>query len=550
MNKSIFIILILVLFTGLISYTQSEIIQDSSIVEPEIKPETAWVYLKGDSLFMIRNSLGPFSAVERAEMISRHLRDIYEEMEVVEDSFSISNESNTSIILYKGVPIMGITDKDIVDVGQTRSEVATLAMEAMRSAFSSRLKKEASSNTIRSIGITLALILGLVIIIIVINKIFQRINKRLIKYEQGLKRKRKSLFRYLAPKGPDYFFTFLSKLIKWALILLVLFFYLPLVFKYNQYTEHLVNRFYDFITEPIIKIATSFYEFLPNLFFIVIIILITRYITRVMSYISREIEQEKLVFKGFHKDWAKPTMNIFKIIVYVFALVFMFPFIPGSDSPAFQGVSIFLGVLFSLGSTSAIANAVAGIVITYMRPFAIGDRVKIGDTIGDVVSKSLLVTKVKTLKNEDVTIPNATIINGQLWNYTTNAKEIGIILHTSVTIGYDVPWDKVNELLLKAAKNTPNLTRDLKPFVLQKGLNDFYVEYELNVYTKQPQKMSLFYSELHKNILLAFNEAGIEILSPHYNAIRDGNDSTIPESTDTRNPVEKIIDNVKGEKSK
>jgi len=230
----------------------------------------------------------------------------------------------------------------------------------------------------------------------------------------------------------------------------------------------------------------------------------------------------------------------------------MFPYLPGSESPAFKGVSIFLGVLFSLGSTSAIANIVAGIVITYMRPFKIGDRVKIGETVGDIIEKTLLVTRIRTVKNVDVTIPNATIINTHLWNYTKNATEHGIILHPTVTIGYDVPSETVIKLLLLAAKNTKNLTRDFKPFVLQKSLNDFYVEYELNVYTKQPSKMLLFYSELNQSIQRAFNEAGVEILSPHYNAIRDGNATTIPgeENQDLRNPVEKIIDKVTGKDQK
>jgi small-conductance mechanosensitive channel len=182
-----------------------------------------------------------------------------------------------------------------------------------------------------------------------------------------------------------------------------------------------------------------------------------------------------------------------------------------------------------------------------MRPFAIGDRVRIGKTEGDVIEKTLLVTRIKTTKNEDVTIPNAIIINTHLFNFSKNAKDFGIILHPSVTIGYDVPSEKVISLLLLAAKNTKNLTRDLKPFVLQKSLNDFYVEYELNVYTKQPSKIPHFYSELNQSIQREFNKAGVEILSPHYHSIRDGNASTITvEQADTKNPVEKIIDKVSG----
>jgi len=282
--------------------------------------------------------------------------------------------------------------------------------------------------------------------------------------------------------------------------------------------------------------------------------LIARYMIRLLARISKDIEEEKLVLKGFHRDWAEPTFNIIRIILYAFTLVFIFPYLPGSDSPAFRGVSIFLGVLFSLGSTSAIANIVAGIVITYMRPYTIGDRVKIGESMGDIIEKNLLVTRLRTIKNEDITIPNATIINSHLWNYSKNASEIGIILHPTVTIGYDAPSEQVIGLLLKAAENTKNLTRDFKPFVLQKSLNDFYVEYELNVYTKQPKKMAFLYSDLNMSILNEFNAAGVEILSPHYSAFRDGNASTIPpaskpvEPSPAEHPVEKLIDKATGKK--
>lgn len=549
MFKKAIILLLILTYTCSFSIAQSDTTSFPDKEIPEEFREGVWVTFYNDSLFVIRERLGPYGPAERARLIELNLKEIYKDLKVLEDSFRVKRSQKSSVILYKDTPILSLSLNDVKDSQLSIVEAENKIIEIIKKSFESRLVRLSQSNTLKSIGITLVLVAGLALILIIINRVFKFINKRLVKYEQGLKRKRKSLFRYLAPKGPDYFFTFLSKVVKWLVILLVLFLYLPLIFRYNVYTEDLARTFYNYISDPVMYVLSGIYDFIiHNLIFIVLILIIARYITRVMSTISREIEQEKLVFKGFHKDWARPTTNILKVIIYVFAIVFMFPFIPGSDSPAFQGVSIFLGVLLSLGSTSAIANAVAGVVITYMRPFTVGDRVKIGNTIGEVVSKTLLVTKIKTLKNEDVTIPNATIISGQLWNYSTHASEIGIILHTSVTIGYDVPWETVNELLLKAAKNTPNLTREFKPFVMQKGLNDFYVEYELNVYTKQPQKMADFYSELHKNILEAFNEAGVEIMSPHYNAIRDGNASTVPDIPDTRNPVEKIIDKASGKK--
>ena len=185
-------------------------------------------------------------------------------------------------------------------------------------------------------------------------------------------------------------------------------------------------------------------------------------------------------------------------------------------------------MLVSFGSSSAIANIVAGVVMTYMRPFQLGDRVKIADTVGDIVEKTLLVTRIRTIKNVDITVPNAMVLSSHIINYSSTAKEGGVVLHTSVTIGYDAPWRQVHELLLAAADSTRGLMKEPKPFVLQTSLDDFYVSYELNAYTDNPNVMARTYSDLHQNIQDKFNEAGVEIMSPHYRAARDGNQVAIP----------------------
>jgi small-conductance mechanosensitive channel len=208
--------------------------------------------------------------------------------------------------------------------------------------------------------------------------------------------------------------------------------------------------------------------------------------------------------------------------------VVIFPYLPGSSSPVFQGVSVFLGILISLGSSSAISNAVAGLVITYMRPFRIGDRIRIGEVTGDVIEKSLLVTRVKTIKNEEITIPNSQVLTSHTVNYSMANDNEGLIIHTTVTIGYDAPWRQVHELLISAAMKTGGISREPAPFVFQTALNDFYVAYQINAYTKEPSRMAVILSDLHKNIQDAFNDAGVEIMSPHYRSVRDGNTTAIP----------------------
>jgi small-conductance mechanosensitive channel len=209
-------------------------------------------------------------------------------------------------------------------------------------------------------------------------------------------------------------------------------------------------------------------------------------------------------------------------------LVVIFPYLPGSDSPVFQGISVFLGFLFTFGSAGSLSNIIAGLVLTYMRLFKIGDRVKIGEVTGDVIEKSLLVTRIRTIKNEIISIPNSTVMSSHTINYCSDAVEKGLILHTTITIGYDVPWKQVHQALLDAADRTDMVLKDPQPFVLQTSLEDFYVAYQINAYTREPNKQAVMYSQLHQNIQDCCNESGIEILSPHYRAARDGNMSTIP----------------------
>jgi len=209
-----------------------------------------------------------------------------------------------------------------------------------------------------------------------------------------------------------------------------------------------------------------------------------------------EVEKGRVVLPGFYADWAGPTYKIVRFFILAFALTVAFPFIPGSKSEAFKGVSIFLGVLFSLGSTSTISNAMAGLSITYMRAFKVGDRVRIGDTVGDVIDQTLLVTHLRTIKNEDVNRPQLDGAERPHRELQRRAKEGGLILHTAVTIGYDAPWRTIHELLIEAARKTPCILLEPKPFVLQTALNDFYVTYELNAHTDDPREMVNTYSAL------------------------------------------------------
>jgi len=295
-------------------------------------------------------------------------------------------------------------------------------------------------------------------------------------------------------------------------------------------TRALSAWLFEYIDAVFSAAGKAFSASAPSLLTIVLIAVITRYAIKLVHYIFLGIEAGKLTLPGFYNEWAEPTYKIVRFLVLVIAAIIVFPYIPGHDSTAFRGLSIFFGLLVSLGSASAVGNIVAGVLLTYTRAFRVGDRVKIGDTMGDIMENTLLVTRLRTIKNEDVTVPNSMVLTSHIINFTSCCRGGALILHTSVTIGYDTPWRTVHRLLLSAASATEEILAEPSPFVLQTGLSDFYVNYQINAYTAEAAHMMKIYGELHQNIQDKFNEAGVEICSPHFSSLRDGNRITIPDA--------------------
>jgi small-conductance mechanosensitive channel len=244
-----------------------------------------------------------------------------------------------------------------------------------------------------------------------------------------------------------------------------------------------------------------------------------------------EISSGNLKINGFYADWAEPTYLIMRVLCYSFMIVMIWPLLPSSNSEIFQGISVFIGVIISLGSSSIIGNVMAGMVMTYMRPFREGDFIRYGDTEGFVIEKTLLVTRIRTRKNDVITIPNSNLMTSQTHNYTRSAEDYGIVVHTKVTIGYDMPWKQIRQLLIDAAKATPGIEAEPEPFVIVTSLDDFYVEYEINAYTRDYQRLPVVYTGLRQNILDNFHHAGVEIMSPHIYAHRQDLEVQIPKES-------------------
>jgi small-conductance mechanosensitive channel len=292
--------------------------------------------------------------------------------------------------------------------------------------------------------------------------------------------------------------------------------YLNYVLALFPWTRSLGRSLFAIAVDPLRTMGLGLIAMIPNLVFLAILILVTRYTLRVVRVLFDGLASGTVTLTGFEPEWAPPTYRLIRILVIAFALIVAYPYIPGSESGAFKGVSLFMGIIFSLGSSSLIGNIIAGYSMTYRRAFKRGDRVKIGEHIGDVEQMRLLVTHLRTPKNEEVVVPNSVILSSEIVNYSSMARDRGLILHTTVGIGYETPWRQVEAMLIEAAERTPGLRQGSTPFVLQKGLGDFCVTYEINVYCDAPNAMMTIYTELHRHILDVFNEYGVQIMTPAY----------------------------------
>lgn len=489
------------------------------------------IMLNSDTLFHVQNRLGSLSAAERATRTSAILARLEGNMLLIADSIKVMEEEATSDIIYGKEIIFSVANIDADSAKINRQALAKIYRFRMVDSIKNYKAQTDITELLLRTGQGLLILLVLAIAIFFLNKYSNRIlNVATLRLSKHLKGVRIRNYELLTKAGEIVLFRKAFHIFKYVFIAFLVYITLPFIFRLFPWTKSWSDTLIDFVLSPLRNMLSSVVQFIPNLITIVIVVVVFKYINRLIKFLASEIEAGKLKISGFYADWAKPTYNIIRFILYAFMLVVIWPFLPGSNSEIFKGISVFLGLLISLGSSTAIGNIVAGLVITYMRPFRIGDRVRIGDVTGDIVEKAFLVTRLKTIKNEVVTIPNAAILNGNTTNYSLMAQEDGLIVHTTVTIGYETPWPQIHQLLIDAAMRCEGILKDRKPFVLQTSLDDWYVSYQLNAYTNSPNSMAQIYSNLHQEIQNVFFENGVEIMSPHYQAMRDGNETSIPPS--------------------
>ncbi|MGK7883252.1 MAG: mechanosensitive ion channel family protein [Crocosphaera sp.] len=491
------------------------------------------VLIDGKSIFTIKTFLGELSPEVRAKTAMSNLEDVAQNTAITPEEIKIVNVKELGLIQAGDTIIIAFAEEDAEAENLTFLEFVNDRLDDIETAIieyrKARTKTSIFQGVIKAIIATILAIFSLYLLKKVLPSIFDRMRtwqrQRLESVEfQGL--------QFISGRQVAQFISFLFTVIRIFLVFLVFYIYVPLVLSYFPWTQpigiKLLSNFWDTIN----LVISGILSYLPNLFIIVVIGMIAYYSIRFAHIFFNAIGDERIRINGFYPEWAEPTYNLIMFFIIGLAGVLIFPYLPASNSAGFQGISIFAGALFTLGSTAIVGNIVSGIVLIYTRSFQVGDVITANDKTGRVLEKSMLTTRIMTPDNEVITIPNATLLASDITNYTASIRDQKrpLVLKTTVTLGYDVPWRKVHEVLINAAKDSEGILENPEPFVLQTSLDDFYVAYTIKAFTNIPEKMALTYSKLHQSIQDKCNEADIEILSPHYAAIRDGHQITIPEN--------------------
>jgi small-conductance mechanosensitive channel len=506
--------------------------QTPAAPDPEAAPPPpAPVLVGGEPVIWITIGAGPYTAQYRADRIAQRLDEVVHDRSIQDPSVRVVDTADSSELRVGPRLLMVVTARDAASLGAPRTAIAQQYARDLEQAIRDERWRHAPSTLLRSglYGLLATLAFGLVVWLVhrLTRWIRGRVEHLAVHGPASLRALHSDV---VSPDRMARTIDRLARVVRLVLVLLALDLYLTFVLGLFPWTRAVSFKLLEYVVAPAKVAGAAVIGYLPKFLYVVVIAAIIYLAIKLVALFFHQIERGRLVFPKFPAEWADPTNKIVRVLLIAFGVVAAFPYLPASDSPAFAGVSVFMGILVSLASSSALSNMIAGIVLTYTGAFRIGDRVKLGDAFGDIIETALLATRLRTIKNEDITIPNSLVLAGSVVNYSRNAQKIGLILHTSVTIGYDAPWRKIHDLLIAAALATRGVLHEPKPFVWQTALNDFYVTYEINAFTAQARDMIDIYAELHSRIQDSFFEAGVEIMSPHYTSVRDGNTVAIPEA--------------------
>jgi small-conductance mechanosensitive channel len=493
-------------------------LQAQERARPAVEDEvvTAPVDVDGVVLFQVRG-VSSYPAGLRARLVRDRIVALAADPAVSPDSIQVVDNGSVATLTAGDRPVMGVVDADAALEQVGRTELASAHLQRVRQAIVD-YRNARSASALR--GAALATLLATVLLGVGLAALlwcFRWVNHLLMRRLQS--RIHTVGIQSFEVMRAERIWGALQSGLRGLRTLAVLvggLIYVGYVLAQWPWTRGAARDVVGFAIGPLQIIGRGIVANIPSLVFLVVLFFVIRFALRLTRLFFEAVGRGTVVLAGFDADWAQPTYKIIRVAIVAFGLIVAYPYIPGSESAAFKGLSLFIGIVFSLGSSSAISNIIAGYMMTYRRAFRVGDRVRIGDAVGDVIEMRLQVTHLRSFKNEEIVIPNSQILSGEVLNYSSLARVNGLILHTEVGIGYETPWRQVEAMLLAAGERTPGLVQDPRPFVLLKKLGDFAVVYELNVYCQDVKAMNGLYTSLHRNILDVFNEYGVQIMTPAY----------------------------------
>jgi small-conductance mechanosensitive channel len=319
-----------------------------------------------------------------------------------------------------------------------------------------------------------------------------------------------------------------NRLFRNALVIVLLLLYFGIGFSVFPRTKVISGVLREILGPPLEDAVRAVENYLPKLGYLVVILMIGWVFLRAMRSIFASVKNGTIVFERFPPDWVDPTYKLCRTVLLLFILMVSFPYLPGSDLPFFRSFSLFVGALVTIGSGGTVGNLLAGVLLTYTRAFRVGEVVSIDGVYGKVTETTLLTTRLMTMGNEQVTIPNSKILTAAVTNYSAHGQGQGVAMIVTATIGYDVDWRTVHKLLIEGARRTEQIITDPAPKVLEQAFGNYSVEYHLRAWTNTSEGIFDTHAELRRNILDAFAEAGIEIMTPTILSHRDASELAVP----------------------
>lgn len=474
--------------------------------------------IEGDTLLYIYASLGGEDPVHRVASAARRITVVGKSLTMKVDSMHIFESEYTADIMCGEMVLLRVSDLDGLWNGLSRSELAEQQMKILGDKIDHLHGQYGMKAKLHGFGWAIALVVVQIVMFMLTALFIRHLRRKIYKGSGG---KLKPLvikdYELLSIQQVKRILLILTRVLQVILVIVQLIISLPLLFSIFPETEKFTWQMINYIWEPLRDMAIAIFYYIPNLIRIILVILVVRWILKGLRHVTDAVASGSLRFDRFYQDWAEPTYQIVRIFIVTFSVVVVWPWLPGSDTGIFKGVSIFVAALFSLGSTTTIGNLISGIIITYMRPFLVGDYVCIGEREGIVVEKNAFITRLRDIKGNMITVPNNSMLSQQTVNYTAAARRNGgCIVHSDFTFTYKVPRKIVEEYLLEGAGRCQLLMKEPKPFVLVTALEDFYTHYEINGYTMETERLFEVYSELHKNIVDVFAEHDLDPTSSHF----------------------------------